>query len=509
MSRLFAAMALESRLVLRYGIVAVTVALGLLWTVLLLAAPVESAGTVAVHLLFLDTAVFGALFAAALLLFERSEGTRQALAVSPMRSLEAVFARLTVLTALALLMAVPMVAAATRDRIGDLPHTLPPVLAGVALTSLLLLALCLAAGARARDFSGVLLLAPLIAAPLIIVPLVHMSGILEHPLLYLVPSTVGADLIRSGADPASVDSGALTLGLGTVYALAWAVAVVVMAHRALERGPVPAPPPYRNTGRRAAPAGGRGTGRGRLPVVVTFARVDLFGAGRDPLLLLLLCAPVLLALVIRFLRPLASDLLLSSYGFLLEPHIPVVLATLVLLHVPMMFGTAGGLRAIEDVDDNVLLVLRVSPLSLPAYLLYRMVLVAVLSFLGLVVALPLSGLMAGGWSAAPFAAVLVAALQAPMLLTGMTALAANKVEAMVVVKGIGALMALSPVAAWLLPSPWNLLLLPLPPAWPVLALPGYDAGPLETWVLLLGGLVATAAATAVCLRRTVHRIGGK
>lgn len=104
-------------------------------------------------------------------------------------------------------------------------------------------------------------------------------------------------------------------------------------------------------------------------------------------------------------------------------------------------------------------------------------------------------------------AVLWTALQAPLLLTGMTALAANKVEAMVVVKGIGALMVLCPVAAGLLPSPWNLLLLPLPPTWPALALPGYDPGPLGTWALLLGGLVVTAVALTVCLRRTVHRIG--
>ena len=404
-------------------------------------------------------------------------------------------------------MAVPMVVVAARNRIGELPQVLAPALAGVALTSLLLLALCLATGARARGFSEFLLVMPLIVGPLVTVPLVHVSGLLEHPLMYLVPSTVGADLIRSGTDPASVDSGALALGLGTAYALAWVAAAIVMAHRSLGRGPAPAPPPREDTGRRADSAGGRVTGRGGLPAVVRFARIDLFGTGRDPLLLLMLCAPVLLALVVRFLFPVAADLLRSSYGFALEPHAPAVLAALVLLHVPMMFGVAGGLRAIEDVDDNVLLVLRVSPLSLPSYLAYRMVLVAALSLLGLIVALPLSGLMAGGWSAGPVAAVLSAALQAPLLLTGMTALAANKVEAMVAVKGIGALMLLCPVAAWLLPSPWNLLLLPLPPTWPALALPGYDPGPLGTWALLLGGPAVTAVAVTAGLRRTMHRIG--
>ncbi|WP_247612825.1 hypothetical protein [Nocardiopsis dassonvillei] len=243
-------------------------------------------------------------------------------------------------------------------------------------------------------------------------------------------------------------------------------------------------------------------------MIVRFARVDLFGTGRDPLLPLMLGAPVLLALVIRFAFPAASEFVLGSYGFDLAPHTPVVLAALVLLHVPMMFGVVGGLRAVEDSDENVLLVLRASPVSVPAYLGYRTVLVTVLSLAGLAAALPLSGLMISGWTAPVAVALVLAALQAPLLTASMTALSANKVEALVVVKGIGALLALTPVAAWVLPAPWNLLLLPLPPSWPALALPGYDAGPLGPWLCLAGGVLVSAAALALLLRRTVRRIEG-
>ncbi|GHD31603.1 fluoroquinolone export ABC transporter permease subunit [Nocardiopsis kunsanensis] len=507
MSRLLAATVLEARVELRYGIVPAAAALGVVWTLLLFAVPVGTAGIVAPYLLFLDTAAFGALFAAALLLFERTEGARDALNVTPLRYTEAISAKLTMLTALSLLIALPMTVVAARDRIGDLLQVLVPVMAGVALTSLLLLALCLITGARTRDLSGFLLVAPLGVGPLIIMPLVHISGLFEHPLLYLVPSTVGADLIRLGTAPASVEADPLVLGLGTIYALVWVVASVFVARRAFENGPVPVAPPRADSGSREASAVGPVTGRGNLPAVVRFARIDLFGAGRDPLLLLMLCAPVLLALVIRFFFPVATDFLRSSYGFDLEPHSPVILAALVLLHVPMMFGVVGGLRAVEDMDESVLLVLRVTPLSLPVYLAYRMAVIGVLTLLGLAIALPLSGLLVGGWSAGMAVAVLLAALQAPILLTGMTALASNKVEAMVVVKGIGALLVLSPVAAWLLPAPWNLLLLPLPPTWPVLALPGYTSGPLGVWVLLLGGFLMTAVVTAAFLRRTVDRLG--
>ncbi|NKY98869.1 fluoroquinolone export ABC transporter permease subunit [Nocardiopsis alborubida] len=512
MNRLLAAAALESRIGLRYGIVPVAAALCAVWTPVLLAVPADAAGTVAAYLLFLDTAGFGALFAAALLLFERTEGTRSALTVTPLRAGEGVAARLAVLTALTLLIAVPMLAAALRGRFADLAQALPPVLGGVALTCLLLLTVCLAVGARARDLSGFLLAAPLTVAPLVLVPLVHVSGILEHPLLYAVPTTVGADLIRMGTAPGSLDASPAALAAGTVYATAWAAAGVVAASRAVERGAAPEPRRRANV-RGANGQGATGpvrpvTGRGGLPAIARFARVDLFGTGRDPLLLLMLGAPVLLALVIRFAFPAASEFVLGSYGFDLAPHTPVVLAALVLLHVPMMFGVVGGLRAVEDSDENVLLVLRASPVSVPAYLGYRTALVTALSLAGLAAALPLSGLMASGWSAPVGVALVLAALQAPLLTTSMTALAANKVEALVVVKGIGAFLVLTPVAAWALPAPWNLLLLPLPPSWPALALPGYDAGPLGPWLCLAGGILVAAAALAFFLRRTLRRIEG-
>ncbi|MFD3685109.1 hypothetical protein ACFWTE_09865 [Nocardiopsis sp. NPDC058631] len=507
MNRLLAATLLEARVELRYGIVPVAAALGAVWTVVLFLVPAGAAGAVAPYLLFLDTAAFGALFAAALMLFERIEGTRQALAVSPLRSAEAITAKLTVLTALSLLMAVPLIVVSVRDRPADVLGALAPALAGVALTALLLLTLCLAIGARTRDLSGFLLVVPLAVAPLVLVPLVHISGIVEHPLTYVVPTTVGADLIRLGTDPASVGSGPATLGAGTAYALLWVVSGMVAARRAVDRGADPAPPPRTGTGGRGPSVHAPAVGRGALPAVVRFARVDLFGTGRDPLLLLMFCAPVLLALVIRLVFPPAAGFLRDSHGFDLVPHAPAVLAALVLLHVPMMFGVVGGLRAIEDADENVLLVLRVSPLPLSAYLAYRAALVAVLSLGGLAVALPVSGLMAGGWSAGMVVALVLAGLQAPLLLVGMTALAANKVEAMVVVKGIGAVMVLVPVAAWVLPGPWNLLLLPLPPSWSALAIPEYASGPLGTWALLAGGLLVTAVASAGLVRRTLNRIG--
>ncbi|NYE50544.1 fluoroquinolone transport system permease protein [Spinactinospora alkalitolerans] len=519
MSRLPAAVALEARVEWRYGIVAAAGALALLWTLVLLAVPAEGARVLAPYLLFLDTAGFGALLVVALLLFERGEGTRAALTATPLRTGESVAARLIVLVALSLAIAAPMPAAALRGRLDEVARALAPVLLGVAVTSLLLLTLCLAIGARARTLQGFLLAMPPALVPLIAVPMLHASGVVEHPVMYAVPTTVGADLIRLGVRPGSVEAGPALVALGLGYALLWIAAGAVAAHRAIESGAAAAPRPGRARVRALARPGrpsaavGRGAAgpgaaarTGAMPPVLRFARVDLLGVGRDPMLLVLLLAPALLAVALRFGYPPAVEHVRSSYGFDLAPHTPAALAAFVLLHVPMMFGVAGGLRAVEDIDEHVLPALRVSPLSLGAYFGYRMLVTALATLAGLAAALPISAMAGAADPADLAAAVLLASLQAPVLLLAMTALAGNKVEALVVVKGAGAVLVLVPVAMWVLPGGWWWPLLALSPAWPVLALPGYsDAGPHPLVSLAVGTLV-TAATAAVLIRRTWRRL---
>ena len=527
MRRVSAAVRLEWGIELRYGIVPVAAGLAVLWTALLLLLPAGTARIVAPYLLFTDTAGFGALFVVVLLMFERTERARDALAATPLRTGEAVAVRVLVLTALSVCVAAPLIVAAGRDDPAALLPALLAGLSGVALISLFLLSLCLAVSARARTLQDFLVVLPVVAVPLVVVPLVHMTGLLEHPLMYAVPTTVGADLVRWGLAPESVAQPPAGVAAGAAYALACVVLTLVWARRAVDAGAVAPPGPRPPSPRPSAVPSGSlpsadsageadgsasrrnpaPTGRGAVPAVLRFARADLFGTGRDPMLIVVLLAPLLLAVGMRYGFAGATNYVRSAYGTDLTAVAPMVLA-LFLLHLPLMFGAVGAMRAIEDIDERVLMVLRVSPLTLPAYLAYRTGLVTALSLAGLLVALPLSGLMPGGWSPGTAAALVTGTAQAPLLLVAVTAFAANKVESLVAVKAAGAAMVVVPVLAWVVPEPWNLLLLPLPPAWPALAVPGYAAGPLGVPVLLVGGLLVAAAATALLVRRTARRLDG-
>ena len=196
MRRLRGACALEVKVARRYGITTLATVLALLWTGLLPALPSSAAPVVAPYLLFLDTAGFGALFTVALLMFERVEGTDTARAVTPLRSTEATGARVGVLTVVAVAIALPMsVVTVPTERVWS---TIGYTTAGVTLTSVLLLATCMGLGARARTFQGALLSTAPALALFITAPLPHLAGVVHGPLLWVVPTTAGAELINRG-----------------------------------------------------------------------------------------------------------------------------------------------------------------------------------------------------------------------------------------------------------------------------------------------------------------------
>ncbi|TDQ44254.1 fluoroquinolone export ABC transporter permease subunit [Actinorugispora endophytica] len=504
MNRIVAACALEARVEARYGIVAAAFGLAALWTLVLALVPAAAAPGLAAVLLLADTAGFGALFVVALLLFERQEGARDALAVSPLRPGEYVAVRVGVLTALSVLSSLPIGLVALRGSPGGATASLALVAVGVGLGSLLFLAVSLAAGARADTLPRFFGRFAAVFAPLLLAPLARLLGLADHPALFLVPSTTAAELIRSGMLPDAGAAEPWALPLGAAWLLLCAGAAAVMAARGLSAGPdEAAPAPARRAGRRTTrgPRGG---------AAAAFAWIDLRGTARDATSVAVLAGPLLISVAVGLGYPHAVDLVTARYGVDPAPYQPVALTVLILLHVPLMTGAIGGLRTVEDGDDGTLLLLRVSPFTAPAYLGYRIATTTAACALGLAFAVPVSGL-ADGFSPGLLVAVALAALQAPLLVLVVAASTANKVEALVAVKLLGAAMTLLPVALWWLPVSLQWVLWPLPPSWAVLAVPGYSTLP-PLAVAAAGGVVALLAGALLSVRILApHRVrlGGR
>ncbi|MFW5415677.1 hypothetical protein J0910_03500 [Nocardiopsis sp. CNT-189] len=522
--RFRAVLVLEARIALRYRVLLLAAVLAVLWAAAMALLPPAAARVLAPFVLFLDTAGFGALIAVGLLLFERTEGAEAARAAAPLRPAEAVAARLVLLTAAATAMALPITAAATAMALpitaaappgGPLPRAASAALvcAGVALTSVVLVAVCMAAGARARTLLGAAFAAVPWVAPLVALPGLHLAGAVDTPLAFAVPTTGAAELIRSGSAGAPPPAPALAACAWTAVcaaaAWAWAARRAVPEEQARRRPAAAVLRPrgrYRPAGRERAAerSAGHRRGRRRGGAAAAFARFDLLGSARDPLLVAIAVAPLPLALLLRFLYPPAASFVERSQGLDPAPAAPALFAALVLLHVPVMAGAAVALRLIDDADEQIIPVLRTSPLPPGAYLALRAASAAALALLGLAVAVPLSGLAPAPWPwPQASAAVLLAAAQAPLIVLATAALAGNKVEALVVVKAAGAVSVLLPALAWSLPEAWGRALLVLPPAWPLLAVPGHP-GEAAALPVLLCGLAAAAAAGALAVRRA-HR----
>ncbi|OLT30637.1 hypothetical protein BJF83_08015 [Nocardiopsis sp. CNR-923] len=472
-----AALVWEARTHARHGTAVAAAGLALVWAAVVHVLPEAPGRTVAGLLLYLDTAGFGVLFVAVLMLGERTSGAWAALAVSPLGAGEYLTARLVAFTVIAAVAAVPITAAARP--VGGLAGAVVAV-AGTALLAVSLCAVSVAACAFARDVATLMAVVPLCLGPLLVPPLLVAAGVADHPLLYAVPSTAAHTLVRWGLDPGSVPvPGTAVPVLAAVAVLAaagaclWARWALVRA-RAVE-GSRPRWSRVRWGGRPSR--GPRVAGR---PVrVLTW--VDLRRAGTDGMVWALLAGPVVVALGLRAGLAFVSDLPVAA-GVDVAGWRPVLLSALVLLHVPMMAGSAVALRAVEDRERGALALWGASPLGTGAYLASRAAVAAGVAVAQLAVVLPLSGLVDGG-ARSVAGAIPAAGLLAAALALAVVATARDRVRALVVLKGVGVLFVLAPVAVWALPPPWPWFLLPLPVTWPLAALPAYGLAPVVPAVL--------------------------
>jgi hypothetical protein len=494
-SRVAAAAWLEVRVELRSQIAAVAAAMCALWTVLLLALPGPAARVVAPLVLLLDTATFGALFIAALYLFERGEGALASLTVSPLRFGEYVGVKVGLLTGLSVVAAVPVALAA-----GAPLDRLWMVLLAVAAIAVLVLSLSFLLVLPHGSFTGYLLVAPLVVAPLLAVPLGVLAGLLDHPAAYVVPSTAAAILIRAGVTGDPLPYGQILAAVG--YPLLCAGGAVALARIRFARVLAGAATTARGQAR-MSPTGSRLRRRGW---VRTFAAVDLRSVRMDRLLAVVVVAPVALAVALRFGYPPLVDYLGHRFGVDVAPYSDLVLAMLVLVHVPIIMGMLGSLLLLDDLDEGRLLVLRVTPITLERYLGYRMVGAGLAALAGLLVAVPLSGLAATSLLGLLPALVLAAAL-APLVVACVASYARDKVRGLALLKVLGGLlMGLASVPWWA----------PQVTLWPLLLAPGVavtaaqraaDAG--DVGRLAVASTVGTAITvlyTILLARHARHRL---
>lgn len=184
---------------------------------------------------------------------------------------------------------------------------------------------------------------------------------------------------------------------------------------------------------------------------------------RDSLLTFFMIYPALFTAVARWLVPFIE----TRNNITLAPYYYLIVAALALF-TPLIFGAVAAFSILEDRDDNVLLAIRVAPLSLDFFIGIKLVIVYLLSLLSAVFIIWFSGL-ADISASALWSVSFVAAGAAPLTALLINAVASNKIEGFAAIKGMGILIIL-PIVALLFFDKKEFLFSFVPAFWPAKAL---------------------------------------
>lgn len=199
--------------------------------------------------------------------------------------------------------------------------------------------------------------------------------------------------------------------------------------------------------------------------LIAFGRNDIRGTYRDPLLVMIVLAPVIWTTGVAVFTPLVTDLLAERYQFDLVPYYPLILTAFLLLTSIVIAGGLAAFLVLEEVDAGTLAALRVTPVSLSTFFGYRAGTVVLVAACYVVATLSFSGILEPGLIPALIPIGLLAGLSAVITLLLIIAMASNKIQGIAMLRALGMLIAGLPCLPWFIDSAWNLAFGVLPPYW--------------------------------------------
>lgn len=199
--------------------------LTLFYIFLLYLMPESIASFAIVLIIFSDPAVLGFFFTGGLVLFEKRQGTLEALTVTPLAVREYLLSKVASLTGLALLTSVAIVLAGFGTAVNW-----PYFIVGVALTSIIYVLIGIVAVVRFKSINEYFLTA-LIYLTFLEVPLLGLFGIWEHPVFYLFPAQASIILIRA----AFRETAQWQLAYAVPYLMVWSAIAYHLAHRQFKK----------------------------------------------------------------------------------------------------------------------------------------------------------------------------------------------------------------------------------------------------------------------------------
>lgn len=195
MNRLIHTIKWDAVLVFKYGIIPIALAITAIYCLALLLSPIIGMEKLVVFLIFSDPVMYGFMFSAVLLLFEKEAQTHLALAVTPLPVNQYILSKVSVFTLLALFCSTCILYSARLEHVSFMWFSL-----GVILSSVLFILIGIIGVSFVRNFNQFILLMPVVLAPTCL-PLLHFFGVVSWPWLYLIPTQACLILFSAAIQP--------------------------------------------------------------------------------------------------------------------------------------------------------------------------------------------------------------------------------------------------------------------------------------------------------------------
>jgi len=115
-------------------------------------------------------------------------------------------------------------------------------------------------------------------------------------------------------------------------------------------------------------------------IQITLFKNDLKQIVRDPIMTLLLFAPLLLIVVFKLLELFLVPYLAAKAGFDITPYFPYVLSFVLLMNSGML-GIVTGFMMLDERDGNISQLLEITPLGRSGYMVNRLAFASFLSII--------------------------------------------------------------------------------------------------------------------------------
>lgn len=191
MNQLLAMLKWEFILQSRYRIIYIAFASVILYYFMLEAVPLLNTVEMSTTFLFFDPMLIGIMFVGALVLFEKTEDTLQALIITPIKTNTYFLSKIISLTVLSLFTGTIFVLLTQ-----GLDFNIANYLTGLTLTSIMLILIGFILVSRCHSLNEYLLMIMLSFVVLFLPPLLHTSKIYENNLFYLWPTQASFIMLK-------------------------------------------------------------------------------------------------------------------------------------------------------------------------------------------------------------------------------------------------------------------------------------------------------------------------